>query len=78
MRRIYELLSGKVLENLYGQGQITVFIRPEEAERRYLIDEMTIDEHTLYSALDPDELARLEIESNHAAIILKCPRATTQ
>ncbi len=78
MRRIYELLSGKVLENLYGQGQITVFIRPEEAERRYLIDEMKIDEHTLYSALDPDELARLEIESNHAAIILKCPRATTQ
>ena len=35
---------------------------------------MKLDEHTLASALDPDELARLEFEPDHVAIIFKRPR----
>jgi magnesium transporter len=32
-----------------------------------------IDEHTLSSALDPDEIARLEIEPDHFSVIWKRP-----
>ena len=34
-----------------------------------------IDYHTLQSSLDPDELSRLEFESDHAAIIFKRPKS---
>ena len=44
------------------------------AERKHLIENLELDEHTLASALDPDELARLEFEPNHTAIIFKRPR----
>jgi len=36
---------------------ILVYINPDEAERRTLIDSFKVDEHTLLSTLDPEELA---------------------
>lgn len=55
-------------------GPVRVYYAPEEAERRQLIDEYQIDEHTLASALDPDEPARLEFEPEHLALIVKRPK----
>lgn len=74
MQKKYLLKDGRVIE---GEGEdcpITLFIAPDESERRYLIDKLQIDEHTLVSALDPDELPRLEFEPNHVALIYKRPR----
>jgi magnesium transporter len=51
-----------------------VFVDPDADERRYLVEELQVDEHTLNSALDPDELSRLEYEHDHTAIIYKRPR----
>jgi magnesium transporter len=51
---------------------IAVYINPDENERRHLIDQYQIDEHTFSRPLT-DELSRIEIESNHVAIILKVP-----
>lgn len=51
-----------------------MYVNPDESERRYLVETFKIDEHTLASALDPDELARLEFEPDHVAIIYKRPR----
>jgi len=56
------------------QSQFIAYINPTEAERRYLVDTLRLDEHTLNSALDPDELSRLEFEPEHVAIIYKRPR----
>ncbi|MCU0981369.1 MAG: magnesium transporter CorA family protein, partial [Pirellulaceae bacterium] len=44
-----------------------------ESERKYLSGTLQLDEHTLASALDPDELARVEFEPEHAALIFKRP-----
>jgi len=55
-------------------GALWVFSAPDEAERRYLVDQLKIDEHTLNSALDPDELSRVELEPEHVAVILKRPK----
>jgi magnesium transporter len=55
-------------------GNVFVYINPDEQERRYLVDTLKLDEHTLASSLDPDELARLEFEPDHVAIISKRPR----
>ena len=44
----------------------------DEAEQQ---ERSRIDYHTLQSSLDPDELSRLEIEPDHAAIIFKRPKS---
>jgi magnesium transporter len=68
-------ISGNCL--VEGQGEdcpVTLYIAPDAAERRYLVEVLQIDEHTLNSALDPDEQPRLEFEPNHVAIIYKRPK----
>jgi magnesium transporter len=49
-------------------------VNPDEKEKRFLIDTYCLDEHTVNSALDPDEPARLECEPNHIAIVFKRPK----
>lgn len=56
------------------EGNVLVFVNPDEIERQSLISNYKLDEHTLASALDPNELARLESEPDHVAIILKIPQ----
>ena len=53
---------------------IQVYSAPTDEERSYLIEQCGIDEHTLSSALDEDEISRVEYEQNHVAIIIKRPQ----
>jgi len=69
-----ELAGGKVTRNGDTAGNVRVYVNPDENERRYLTQTLKLDEHTLASALDPDELARLEFEPEHVAIIFKRPK----
>lgn len=69
-----ELAQGKVTQNGELAGNVYVYVNPDEGERKHLVEALKIDEHTLASALDPDELARLEFEPDHLAIIFKRPR----
>ena len=56
---------------------LRIYIAPTESERRHLVDDLHLDEHTLASSLDPDELCRLEFEPDHFAIICKRARSYT-
>ena len=73
----YKILDKRIVLNGGEDASILVFINPDEAEKRMLVDQFMIDEHTLNSALDPDELSRLEYEPNHIAFIFKRPRSIT-
>jgi magnesium transporter len=72
MVKKYKIHEGKMLEA--EDGNMLFYTNIEESEKRYLIDELLIDEHTLNSSLDPDELARLEFEPQHFAFIIKAPK----
>jgi len=74
MLKKFDLQEGKIIETDAENPPILVFVTPEEPERRYLTDHLKIDEHTLASALDPDELSRLEFEPEHVAMIVKRPK----
>jgi len=74
MVRRYELAGGKLVESQNESSPIRVYVNPVEAEKRYLINELKLDEHTLNSSLDPDELSRLEFEPEHVALIYKRPK----
>ncbi|MDD5428695.1 MAG: magnesium transporter CorA family protein [Candidatus Omnitrophica bacterium] len=77
MLRTYNIVEGRLFEAEGSLGTIHIYTRPEERETNYLINELKIDEHTYNSALDPDELGRLEFEPNHIAAIVKCPKRYT-
>lgn len=74
MLKRYDIAQGKIAEIEKETAGIFYYINPDEAEKKFLIDNYKIDEHTLNSALDPNELARLEFEPEHMALILKRPK----
>ncbi len=74
-RTCYRLEGGRLASCDPGEAVIIVYSVPtidDEAEMQELYN---IDFHTLQSSLDPDELSRLEFESDHAAIIFKRPKS---
>jgi magnesium transporter len=76
MLKILCLSEGKLVECEPGSQTPTVYVyrAPDETERKYLVEQLKIDEHTLNSSLDPDELSRLEFEPDHVAMIFKRPK----
>jgi magnesium transporter len=74
MLRHYEIVNNKIEETTDEKSPILMSVNPDEKEKRLLIDTYSLDEHTLNSALDPDEPARLECEPNHIAIVFKRPK----
>ncbi|MBM4082840.1 MAG: magnesium transporter CorA family protein, partial [Planctomycetes bacterium] len=74
MQRKYRIVDRKLVETEDGSATVTVFVNPTPDERKLLVDELKIDEHNLVSALDPDELSRIEFEPQHHAIIYSRPQ----
>jgi magnesium transporter len=74
MVKSYGIVENRVVNAEDGHGNILIYINPGDAERKHLVDNLKIDEHTLQSALDPNELGRIEFEPDHAALIIKRPK----
>lgn len=74
MLKEYKIAEKKLVETDDKQAQVFVYTNPTQEEQRFLIDAYQIDEHTLASALDPDELPRLEFEPEHTVMIYKRPK----
>lgn len=74
MLKKYVFSNKKLLETDSAQAQVYVYTNPTVEEQRFLVDSYQIDEHTLASALDPDELPRLEFEPEHIVMIYKRPK----
>ncbi|MCX7908482.1 MAG: magnesium transporter CorA family protein [Ignavibacteria bacterium] len=68
----YKIEGEKLVQS--NDGNLMFFTQLTPEEKRYLLDNLLIDEHTLNSSLDPEELARLEIEPEHFAFIIKAPK----
>ena len=74
MRKTYKVVDGRLLESRSDEGQVLMFIRPDEEELRFLTAGLHVDPHTLNSALDPNELGRMEVETDYIALIIKRPK----
>jgi magnesium transporter len=63
LKKLY-ISNGRLVEAEDDKIQplVYVYIEPAEVEKKELVEKYKIDEHTLNSALDPDELSRLEFE----------------
>jgi len=74
MLRKYSYIDGKLVESSASDSILWLFTDPNADEKKSLIQDLQIDEHTLISALDPDESSRIEFEPNHLAVIFKYPK----
>ncbi|MBN1130093.1 MAG: magnesium transporter CorA family protein [Chitinispirillaceae bacterium] len=74
MLKTYQISGGRIVESDDEQSVIHLYINPDDQERKHLTGGLKVDEHTLLSALDPNELARMEFEPEHTAIIIKRPK----
>jgi len=74
MLKVYQVSNDRICECQDGEGSIYLYCGPQKPELKSLMDNYRLDEHTLSSALDPDEISRLEFEPDHVAMIIKRPR----
>ena len=73
MLKYYEIIDGQLEISDNSESLIRVYIDPDVEEKRYLIEELGIDPHTVSSALDSDEISRVESEPSYTAVIYKRP-----
>jgi len=69
----YGIVEGKIVPGA-EPTLVTLFVAPDEGERRTLTADYALDPHDLASALDPDELGRVDSVDDATTIILKTPR----
>lgn len=75
MLKQYGIIECRLKECVESENSVRVYVNPDAEEKRTLVEQFRLDEHTLNSALDPNELARIETEPDHVAIILKVPKS---
>lgn len=68
------IINSKIEEIQEEASDILIYSNPTEEEKKELIETYKIDEHTLNSALDPNELSRLDFEEEYVTIIFKTPK----
>lgn len=73
MLKRFQLQDGLVIHAESEESPIYAYINPDVAERAALQAAFKIDDHTLSSALDPDEISRIEFNHDHLLLIWKRP-----
>ncbi len=75
-RMDFAILDGRLRRSAPGSSVVTVYSNPTSASQRELLNDLGIDDHMLESALDPDELSRLEYdqEDQRTFVVLKMPQ----
>ncbi|KAH3732224.1 divalent metal ion transporter [Pelomyxa schiedti] len=81
--RYYKISGGRVVTasppdggsiTSSGDATIVCLVNPDIDMREELVKKLRVDLHTLQSCFDPNELARVEIKNDHAAIVIKLPQ----
>ena len=77
MKSSFEIRNGQVVESANEQASILVYVAPDYQEKRQITETFSLDPYNLDSALDPDEVSRLEVAPDQVSIIWKRPGSAT-
>jgi magnesium transporter len=72
LKTSYRIQDGSIVESPSG-GNIVAYAAPDEAEKQELTETLGIHRYDLESALDPDEISRVELDPEHLFILWKRP-----
>jgi len=73
MNKKFDIVDRLIVSSEKENNLIDFFINPDENEKQSILKKLDFDEHTLSSALDPDEVSRVEFEKDYTFIIWKRP-----
>ncbi len=73
MLKKFDLVNNTLAPSERAEAPVLVFITPDASESEWMRKEFDIDEHSLLSALDPDEESRVEIDGENITMIWKRP-----
>lgn len=73
MIRRFQLSNNALVPSDSDDSPVRMYINPDPNEKSELLSSFQLDEHTLSSALDPDEVPRIEFEPGRLSIIWKRP-----
>ncbi len=74
MLQKYNIEGGKLKEGTGDECSVWVYTNPGAEDNEMISKTYDIDKHTLESALDPDEVSRIEFEDENIFIIWKRPK----
>ena len=74
MLQKYNIEGGKLEEAPGNDCRVWVYTNPSHEDNEMISKTHEIDKHTLESALDPDEVSRIEFEDENIFIIWKRPK----
>lgn len=77
MKEFFELKDGQVLESLSAESNVVLYTLPDEAEKKEILNNLRLDPHALESALDQDEISRMECLQDDLYVIWKRPNNTS-
>ncbi|MDB6145916.1 MAG: magnesium transporter, partial [Pseudomonas sp.] len=77
MIKSFQLAEGRLLPVASFNADVMLFMAPDVGERSLLQGNFGIDEHALASALDPDEVSRIEFRANNSFLVWKSPESYT-
>lgn len=75
MQKHFVIDNGVLREGTDGVQRIDVYTCPEAEERKALLAELRMDEHDLASALDPEEVSRIDVDGERTFIVWKRPKS---
>ena len=73
MIKSFQLAHRALVPVEHLKAPVLLFCNPDTAERDVLLCDFKLDEHALASALDPDEVSRIEFHPEHLFLIWKSP-----
>ena len=71
MIKRFTFSNNTLIDSTEADAPVIVYINPDQQERASLCSTYSIDEHTLASALDPDEVSRIEFSGSSVSLIWK-------
>lgn len=73
MVKYYKILDGFIVAGTPEESTITIYNSPNETEKQKIIDTLDITIHDVESALDPEEISRVEFTPEYIYLIWKKP-----
>ncbi len=77
MKSFFKIQDCAIATSTEEAGNIVVYALPSDVEKKELLQTLGIDQHALESALDPDEISRVEFTHDYVYIIWKRPDAVS-
>jgi len=73
MKAFFQILEGTLVPGPEATALVTVYTTPDEAEKQQIVNVLDLPRHDVESALDPDEISRVDFTPDYIYIIWKRP-----